>query len=80
MVSFQLRFCVYHYHLGTENIQTGNDSGLPAVGDFSLNVTFNKTLSLDFTETILIRTAFRRYQKSELLRKRMQTLEIIKEK
>lgn len=78
MVRFQLRFCVYHYHLGTENIQTGNDSGLPAVGDFSLLLTFNKTLSLDFSEIILIRTAFRRYQKSELLRKRMQILEVMK--
>lgn len=51
-----------------ENIQNGNDSGLPAVGNFSLNVTFNKTLSLDFSETIPIRTAFRRDRKSEPLR------------
>lgn len=45
---------------GAENIQTSNDSWLPAVGDLGLNVTFNKTLSPDFSETILIRTAFRR--------------------
>jgi len=78
VVNLQLRLCVYHYHLSTENIQNGNDSGLPAVGNFSLNVTFIKTLSLDFRETIQIRTAFRRVQKSEPLRKRMHTLEMMK--
>lgn len=74
----QLRLCVYHYHLGKENIQTGNDSGLPAVENFRLHVTFNKTLSLDFSNSVLIRRAFRRSLKSDLLKYRMQTLEIIK--
>lgn len=59
-------------------MQTGNDSGLPAEGNFRHNVTFNKTLSQDFSETIWIRTAFRRYWKSELLRKRVHTLEMRK--
>lgn len=48
------------------------------LGDFSLNVIFNKILPLGFSETVPIRTAFRRDQKSELLRKRMHTLETIK--
>lgn len=38
------------------------------LGDFSLSVTFNKTLSLDFSATVLIRTAFRRCQENDLLR------------
>lgn len=68
MVSLQLGLCVYHDYLGTENIQTGNDSGLPAVGDCRLTAAFNKTLSLDFSESTLIRTTFRRHWMSEPLR------------